>query len=66
MTTTIDEPRSLLSYEQAAVRLGASRDFVRALGRRGEITVVRLTPRCSRVVADSIDAYIARRMQRPA
>ncbi len=66
MTTTIDEPRSLLTYEMAAVRLGASRDFARALGRRGEITIVRLGARCSRVDSASLDAYIARQLQRPS
>ena len=57
-----NEPHELnddwITYEQAAVRIGASRGAIQTLARRGLIDLVKLSPRIVRVSVSSLERYI--------
>ncbi|MDE3132270.1 MAG: helix-turn-helix domain-containing protein [Acidobacteriota bacterium] len=54
------ETTELLTVREAAARLSIDASTLRRLIRRGVIPHVRLTPRCVRVKASEIQAYIDR------
>ena len=60
--STPNAPRELnddwITYEQAAVRISASRGAIQALARRGLIDLVKLSPRVVRISALSLERYI--------
>ena len=54
----------LLSMKEVAGQLGVPVAYARALGRRGELPVVRLGPKYVRVRQSALDAWIAQREDR--
>ena len=45
-----DSPRRLLTYAQYAAGKGVSVDTIRRMVRRGELEVVRVSPKCLRII----------------
>jgi hypothetical protein len=52
----------LLTFEQVAAQIGTSRFAVEQLVRRGELTLVKLSPRMLRVESRSLASYLRRKL----